>query len=90
MPDGVVDDAAGPLTNRYRDAHLRGATLRQYPSLAICHRELHFDYERPVDSETRTRYVDRMATIGWTDAARRAGARHETTAVSIAIAPPAT
>ncbi|HYN07318.1 MAG TPA: hypothetical protein VES67_08015 [Vicinamibacterales bacterium] len=35
-------------------------------------------------------YVDRMATIGWTDAARRARARLARTAVSIAIAPPAT
>jgi hypothetical protein len=35
-------------------------------------------------------YTDRMATIGWTDAARRAGARLATTATKIAIAAPTT
>ena len=33
-------------------------------------------------------YTDRMATIGWTDAARRAGARLARTATSTAIAAP--
>ena len=35
-------------------------------------------------------YTDRMATIGWTDAARRAGARLARTATSTAIAGPTT
>jgi len=34
--------------------------------------------------------TDRMATIGWTDAARRAGTRLARTATSVAIAAPTT
>src|SRR3954463_5481866 len=34
-------------------------------------------------------YTDRIATIGWTDAARRAGMRLATTATSMATAAPA-
>jgi hypothetical protein len=45
-------------------------------------------YEMPVVIVRR--YSERMATIGCTEAARRAGARLATTATSMAIAAPAT
>jgi hypothetical protein len=41
-------------------------------------------------SSPQKSYSDRMATIGWTDAARRAGARLAVIATSTAIAAPAT
>ena len=73
---------------------LRGScSISQMPPTTVSVTVAHADYNeltRDVVQPVREPYSDRMATIGWTDAARRAGARLARTATSMAIAGPTT